>query len=108
MAYVSKEGGRDERNVEYEFNGPSGSMGGRETCTSSPTERVIGGIISAWNMRVVGWSARVVMARATSDEDMAGNSSTYPIKSASARARIKLLEVKEPWSRNSAALISGM
>src|SRR6478736_2912011 len=37
----------------------------------------MGGIISAWNMRVVGLSLRVSMARAMSLEDTAGNSSTY-------------------------------
>lgn len=62
--------------MEYEVRGPEGESGGREVCTSSPTESVIGGIISAWNMRVVGTSLRVVMARATSEEETAGNSST--------------------------------
>ena len=36
----------------------------------------MGGIISAWNMRVVAELARVFIARATSDEETAGNSST--------------------------------
>jgi hypothetical protein len=57
--------------------GPEGESGGRDFCTSSPTESVIGGIISAWNIRVVGELARVVMARAMSEEETAGNSSTY-------------------------------
>jgi hypothetical protein len=37
---------------------------------------VMGGIISAWNMSVVGESFSVVMASATSEEETAGNSST--------------------------------
>lgn len=37
----------------------------------------MGGIISAWNMRVVGDLARVVIARAMSSEETAGNSSTF-------------------------------
>jgi len=36
----------------------------------------MGGIISAWNMRVVGEFLRVVMARETSSDETAGNSST--------------------------------
>ena len=63
--------------MEYEVSGPEGDIGGREVCTSSPTDAVIGGIISAWNMRVVGVPLRVVIARATSDEETAGNSSTF-------------------------------
>lgn len=59
------------------MRGPDGSTGGRDTWTSSPTDAVIGGIISAWNMRVVDVSFRVFNARATSEEETAGNSSTY-------------------------------
>ena len=36
----------------------------------------MGGIISAWNISVVGGPARVVMASATSKEDTAGVSSS--------------------------------
>ncbi len=62
--------------MEYEVRGPEGERGGEETCTSSPTESVMGGIISAWNISVVGVDERVVIASATSEEETAGNSST--------------------------------
>lgn len=37
----------------------------------------MGGIISAWNMRVVWEAERVFIASATSEEETAGNSSTW-------------------------------
>ena len=54
-----------------------GARGGSDHCTSSPTESAIGGIISAWNMRVVGQEASSVIAVAISVDETAGNSSTY-------------------------------
>lgn len=53
-----------------------GARGGSECRTSSPTESVMGGIISAWNMRVVGVSFNFCMASSMSDDETAGNSST--------------------------------
>lgn len=77
IAYVSNDGGRDDKKVSYDVRGPEGASGGREVCTTSPTESVIGGIISAWNINVVGSSANAAMALAMSDDDTAGNSATY-------------------------------
>ncbi len=53
-----------------------GCGGGWEDCAVGWLGSGGGGIISAWNIRVVGSEARVVMALAMSEGDMAGNSST--------------------------------
>lgn len=75
-AQVSKEGGRESRNVSYEVKGPLGAMGGLERWMSSPTESLMGGIISAWNMSVVVESLSSVRAFSMSIDEMQGNSST--------------------------------
>lgn len=69
-AQVSYAEGRDARKVEYASAGPSGIWGW------SAWEDVLGGTISAWNMRVVGSSASSAMALRMSSEETAGNSST--------------------------------
>lgn len=63
--------------MSYAVSGPDGWRGGRDIWTSSPTEAVMGGIISAWNMSVVEESLSVLSTRAISSEETAGNSSTY-------------------------------
>ena len=64
------------RKVLYASSGPYGCNGGSEDWTSSPTESEMGGIISAWNMSVVGSSASSAMTLAMSVEETAGNSAT--------------------------------
>lgn len=56
MAYVSNDAGREERKVLYSSSGPTGTRGGRDVWTESPTESAMGGIISAWNIKTVGSS----------------------------------------------------
>src|SRR6266536_2565349 len=77
IAYVSKDDGREYRNVGYDVRGPDGARGGNDICTSSPTESEIGGIISAWNVTVVGSSANSCRTPSISDDDTAGNSGTW-------------------------------
>lgn len=79
MAQVSKDEGLEARNVAYSSRAPAGAAGASDVWTLSPTDSVIGGIISAWNMRVVGSSANSAMAFLISSGVTAGNSSTYLI-----------------------------
>ena len=88
-----------------------GCIGGREVWTSSPTESVMGGIISAWNINVVGVSARVVIASATSEEETAGNSSTYFASQTSEHASVvgvrTPLSIRKPLNPLTPASTSG-
>jgi hypothetical protein len=67
--------------VEYAVRGPLGARGGFARWTSSPTESETGGIISAWNIRVVAESLSSRRAFSMSREETAGNSSTWELVS---------------------------